>query len=196
VKTLVIRSTAEQAMINRKNALKSTSGKLPNIEQEVGMRGFIAVCSYEPLCPAHADYGMQNPKFLQASKDAYLPTLSTPLIDLTDVGADEISVVHVSHKPQLHSQKKGKKVQFLDDEGSPSDSEGSSHADPATYGDVVMRENRPKSASAQAAEFSHPPPPIFIPRHDGDVVVSRVDDDALMAVPSKKRRVVRFKEDW
>jgi hypothetical protein len=43
VKTLVIRSTAEEAMIARRNALKETAGKLPAFEDEVGMRDFIEV---------------------------------------------------------------------------------------------------------------------------------------------------------
>ena len=45
VKTLVIRGTAEQAMLERRKALKGSSSKIPtHIHQEARMREFIAVC--------------------------------------------------------------------------------------------------------------------------------------------------------
>jgi hypothetical protein len=43
VKTLAIRSTAEEAMIRRREALKGLSGKLPGVTEEAGMRYFIEV---------------------------------------------------------------------------------------------------------------------------------------------------------
>jgi hypothetical protein len=43
VKTLVIRATAEEAMVTRREALKGRSGKLPSVTEEAGMRYFIEV---------------------------------------------------------------------------------------------------------------------------------------------------------
>jgi hypothetical protein len=43
VKTLAIRSTAEENMITRRDVLKGTDGRLPKMTEEVGMRHYIAV---------------------------------------------------------------------------------------------------------------------------------------------------------
>ena len=51
MKTLAIRSTAEEAMIKRREILKGRSGKLPGVIEEAGMRHFIEVffCHAEAL---------------------------------------------------------------------------------------------------------------------------------------------------
>ena len=43
VKTLAIRSTAEENMMARREALKGRDGRLPKLTEEVGMRHYIAV---------------------------------------------------------------------------------------------------------------------------------------------------------
>ena len=49
VKTLVIRGTAEEAMVSRRHLLKGTD-KVPSMTAEVGMRHFIEVRVFRLLC--------------------------------------------------------------------------------------------------------------------------------------------------
>ncbi|KAH7909861.1 P-loop containing nucleoside triphosphate hydrolase protein [Hygrophoropsis aurantiaca] len=120
VKTLVIRSTAEEAMINRRQHFKGVAYKIPTMMTDSGMRHFI-----------------ENPQFLDQVADsgpsldfAFLDHMSanaaqedvgTSTVDVTAVEAsrDDELIDHPSQPPR----KKAKGVRFADE---PSD--GFSHS--------------------------------------------------------------------
>ncbi|KAF9469380.1 P-loop containing nucleoside triphosphate hydrolase protein [Collybia nuda] len=111
VKTLAIRGTAEENMVNRRNALKDRQEKLPKLIEESGMRHFIA-----------------NPKFLEQVPERY-SVVDVPLLvtqGVTNRGSEspkraspfryiraEDPIMSVPHSPNAEPPpKKRKGVRF------------------------------------------------------------------------------------
>jgi hypothetical protein len=125
VKTLVIRSTAEENMMARRDALKGKDGKLPKLMEDVGMRHYIEVSLFA-VWPREASVSLkslhlsQNPTFIKF-QPILLSTLDTPLIH--GASTDETKRAHeltevvkvVSDKPNTGSYKRISFVENLNE---------------------------------------------------------------------------------
>jgi len=116
VKTLAIRSTAEEVMMARRAETKGKEQKLPNLTDDLSMRHFIAN-------PRFIDAASSTPAFLN------IPLLDVPLTQpppsaaavdaVQDAGS--ISALSESHGtlltnlPDVSSRKKRRTVRFNDD---------------------------------------------------------------------------------
>jgi hypothetical protein len=78
VKTMAIRDTVEQAMLERREGIMAKTTKMPALTEEAGMRSYIEVMDLLRTCAG--DDRLQNPSFLMESGNGIAWAL--PLIPL------------------------------------------------------------------------------------------------------------------
>ncbi|KAJ4486158.1 hypothetical protein J3R30DRAFT_3444646 [Lentinula aciculospora] len=99
VKTLVIRGTAEEKMLERRQKLKNIPGNVPKLLEETGMRHFIA-----------------NPEFIESSTNpgVVIPRVDFPLFHLPGLdGSTQSSTGHKRVREEDSPQQKKKVVRFI-----------------------------------------------------------------------------------
>ncbi|TFK54619.1 hypothetical protein OE88DRAFT_1693397 [Heliocybe sulcata] len=125
VKTLAIRSTSEEVMVARREALKDTSGKVPSFVQESGMRHFIAHPKFlQPL-----EYGrtvdLDIPLFPDVEKalktDAGAP--STSISPVPPTGGESVNVLDPDNGQPVEARVKRRKIVAFTEPEAPSQQE-------------------------------------------------------------------------
>jgi superfamily II DNA/RNA helicase len=114
VKILAIRSTVEEAMMKRREALKGRSGKLPSVTEETGMRHFIenpAFLSESSLVPP-LDFALVNADL--DLKNEAVDSETVPIIEACDTRTSHVQFTdhRVDPEPPV---KKRKGVRFADE---------------------------------------------------------------------------------
>jgi hypothetical protein len=99
VKTLAIRGTAEERVVDSRNALKNSQEKLPKLIEEAGMRHYIAVrLSSLILTSLDKTLPSQNPMFITQTP-TLIPSIDFAFIDLPPESAPPVESVMLKIPP-------------------------------------------------------------------------------------------------
>lgn len=120
VKTLAIRSTSEEAMVARREALKDESGKMPSLVQESGMRHFIAHPKFlKQAADTSTERGLDMPLLpvpdpVSEGSTTAKPSSSASAVQQLNTVRDAVDAVnHSIHSPQGPPTKK-RTIRFAD----------------------------------------------------------------------------------